>query len=125
MEHEIIADLNWRHTVKAYDKNKKVNTQDLAVLFEAIRLSPSSINSQPWRFVVIESQEAKKRMSDTFTNNFQFNQPHVMNSSEIILFAYNPKYSRSDYAEVIDQDIANGRTKDEDREGAFGAFFFA
>lgn len=125
MTHPIIEDLTWRRTVKKYDPTRKVSKEDLDVVFEAMRLSPSSINSQPWRFVVIDSQAARDRMSKTFANKFQFNQPHIDDSSQIILFAYNPNYTRSDYAEVVDKGIEDERTKPADREAAFGSFLFA
>ena len=125
MTHPIIQDLQWRYTAKKYDNTRKVPQADLDVLFEAMRLSPSSINSQPWRFVVLGSAEAKERMNRTFANKFQFNQPHVFDSSHIILFAHNPRYTRANYGEVIDCAIADGRTKPEAREGAFGSFVFA
>lgn len=125
MKHPIIQDLQWRYTTKKYDKTRKVPQADLDVLFEAIRQSPSSINSQPWRFVVLETDEAKVRMNKTFANKFQFNQPHVFDCSHIILFAHNPRYTREDYAEVVDRAIADGRTKPEARDSAFGSFMFA
>ncbi|WP_369177319.1 nitroreductase family protein [Candidatus Thiodubiliella endoseptemdiera] len=125
MTHQIIKDLNWRHSTKKYDANKQVSTEDFAVIFEAMRLSASSINSQPWRFVVIKSQEARARMSQTFAHKFEFNEPHIREGSAIILFAHNPKYTRENYAEVVDKGIEDGRTKPEDREDAFGGFFFA
>ena len=125
MTHPIIEDLLWRYTTKKYDPSKKLSQEDKAILFEAMRLSASSINSQPWRFVVIESDEAKERMSNTFKNKYQFNQPHVFDSSQIILFAHNPQYTRDDYAKVVDKGIKDNRTKPEDREAAFGSFIFA
>lgn len=125
MTHPIIQDLQWRYTTKKYDKTRKVSQADLDVLLEAMRLSPSSINSQPWRFVVLESDAAKERMNRTFVNKFQFNQPHVFACSHIILFAHNPHYTRANYGEVIDCAIADGRTNPEAREGAFGSFVFA
>jgi nitroreductase/dihydropteridine reductase len=125
MTHPIIQDLQWRYTSKKYDPTRKVSQADLDVLFEAMRLSPSSINSQPWRFVVLETDAAKERMNRTFANKFQFNQPHVFACSHIILFAHNPHYTRANYAEVVDCGIADGRTKPEAREGAFGSFIFA
>lgn len=125
MIHPIIEDLQWRHSTKKYDATKKVSQEDLDVLFEAMRLSASSINSQPWKFVVIESNAAKERMSKTFAHKHQYNQPHVFDSSHIILFAYNPHYTRDDYAQVVDKGIEDGRTKSEDRESAFGVFSFA
>ncbi len=125
MTHPIIEDLRWRKTTKKYDASRKIPQKDLDVLFEAMRLSASSINSQPWKFVVIESDEAKQRMHGTFVNKFQFNQQHVFDSSQIILFAFNPRYTRDDYAEVVDKGILDERTKAEDREKAFGSFVFA
>ncbi|MCK5786865.1 MAG: NAD(P)H-dependent oxidoreductase, partial [Candidatus Sabulitectum sp.] len=79
----------------------------------------------PWKFVVIESRKARERMSGTFVHKFLFNQPHVFDCSQIILFAYNPRYTRNDYAEVVDKGIEDGRTEPEGRERAFGSFVFA
>jgi len=125
MTHPIIKDLLWRHTTKKYDPDRKVSQEDLNIIYEAMRLSASSINSQPWKFIVIESDEAKERMSGTFVNKYQFNQPHIFDSSQTILFAHNPHYTRENYAEVVDNGIEDGRIKPEDREGAFGSFMFA
>ncbi len=125
MAHPIIEDLLWRHATKKYDASKKIPQEDLDVLFEAMRLSASSINSQPWKFVVIESNEAKERMSKTFAQKHQYNLPHVFDSSQIILFAYNPRYTRNDYAKVVDKSIEDKRIKLEDRDSAFGVFMFA
>ena len=125
MMNQIIADLTNRYTAKRYDSSKRVSPADLDVIYEAMRLSASSIISQPWKFIVIESDEAKQRMHDTFANKFQFNQPHIKSASHIILFAHNPRYTREDYAKVVDKGIVDGRTKPEDREQAFGGFAFA
>lgn len=125
MSHPIIDNLKSRHTVKQYDANRKVPRETMDVILEALRLSPSSINSQPWKFIVIESDEAKQRFHDTFANKFQFNQKHAKTASHTILFAYNPKYNRSDYSRVVDKQIADGRAKPEDREKLFGSFAFS
>jgi nitroreductase/dihydropteridine reductase len=125
MKHPIIDDLQWRYTTKKYDSSKKIPQKDLDILFEAMRLSASSINSQPWKFIIIESDAAKQRMSNTFVNKYQFNQPHIFESSQVILFAYNPHYTRDDYAKVVDKGIEDKRTAVEKRESAFGGFVFA
>jgi nitroreductase/dihydropteridine reductase len=124
MTHPVIRDLENRYTAKKYDSSKRIAQADLDVIYEAMRLSASSINSQPWKFIVVESDQAKQRMYDTFTNKFQFNQPHIKTASHIILFAHNPHYTRENYGKVIDTDIANKRTPPENREQAFGAFAF-
>ncbi len=75
--------------------------------------------------MVIESKAGRERMSNTFARTFQFNQPHIFDSSQIILLAYNPRYTREDYTEVVDKGVEDGRTKIENRESAFGSFMFA
>lgn len=125
MTHPIINDLTRRHTVKKYDASRKVPAADLAILFEAMRLCASSINSQPWKFIVIESEAAKTRLSNTFANMHEYNKKHVFDSSQVILFAHNPKYTRDDYAKVVDQGIQDKRTPIENREAAFAVYSFA
>jgi len=124
MTHPIIADLEKRYTTKKYDPSKRIPNEDLDVLYQAMRLSASSINSQPWKFIVIESDQAKQKLFDTFINKFQFNQPHIKTASQIILFAHNPQYKREDYAKVINQDIVSKRTLPENREKSFAAYAF-
>jgi len=125
MTHPIIEDLTSRHTAKKYDASRKISEADLKVLFEAMRLSASSINSQPWKFIVIESDAAKQRLSNTFANMHEYNKKHVFDSSQVILFAHNPEYTREDYAKVVDKGIADKRTSIEKREAAFAVYSFA
>jgi len=122
---QIINDLETRYTAKKYDASKKIPSKDLDVIYQTLRLSPSSINSQPWKFIVIESDAAKQRMFDSFANKHQFNQHHIFACSHIILLAHNPAYTRADYEKVVDQGIADKRTKLEDKEKVFAAYHFA
>lgn len=106
--HQIILDLNNRYTAKKYDATKRISAEDMAVIKEALRLSASSINSQPWKFIVIESDQAKQRFHDTFANKHQFNQPHAKEASHTILFAYNPRYTKENYKRVVDAEVTSG-----------------
>ena len=124
MKHQILEDLRWRHATKKFDSTKKVAKDDLDILFEAMRLSASSINSQPWQFIVIESNEARERLDKTFSQKFHYNQPHVFDCSQIILFAHNPRYIYENFAEVVDKYIEDRRIKLEDREKAFASFMY-
>ncbi|KAB2826206.1 MULTISPECIES: nitroreductase family protein [Aliivibrio] len=108
MTHPIIADLNTRYTAKKYDATKRISAEDMDVIKEAIRLSASSINSQPWKFIVLESDVAKERFHGTFANMFQFNQPHAKEASHTILFAHNPKFDKDQYRKVVDAEVSSG-----------------
>lgn len=124
MNHPIIEDLLWRHTAKKYDNTRKVSQEDLDLFCEALRLTASSINSQPWKFVVLASDAAKARIKQTFGEISPLNQQHVMDGSHVILFGNHPRYSRDEYAAVVDQGIKDGRTRPEERDAALGASFY-
>ncbi len=123
--HPIIKDLNRRYTTKRYDANKRISAEDIAVIKEALRLSASSVNSQPWKFIIIESDKAKERLHNTFVNKFQMNQKHAHEASHIILFAYNPRFTVEQYKKSVDAEVSSGHLPAEkyDEMIGKGAFF--
>ncbi|KJY89431.1 flavin reductase [Vibrio neptunius] len=126
MTHPIIKDLNTRYTAKKYDASKRISAEDMEVIKEAIRLSASSINSQPWKFIVLESDEAKQRFHNTFANMHQFNQPHAKEASHTILFAHNPRFTKDNYKKVVDAEVTSGHLPAERYNDMLnGAFGFA
>ena len=53
-----------RKSCRAYDPDRQVSREDLIRIVEAGRLSPSGCNAQPWKFLVIDSPEAKEKLCD-------------------------------------------------------------
>ncbi|GAL11498.1 1-deoxy-D-xylulose 5-phosphate synthase [Vibrio astriarenae] len=125
MSHQIIKDLHSRYTAKKYDAEKKISAQDMEVILEALRLSASSINSQPWKFVIVESDEAKQRLHDSFANKHQFNQPHAKEASHTILFAYDPNFTKEKFAKRVDAEVSSGHLPAEMYDQFMGAYAFA
>lgn len=52
-----------RYTTKAYDPNRKIPSEQITRLLEVLRLTPSSINIQPWHFFIADHQIAKERIA--------------------------------------------------------------
>lgn len=63
-KNEIIKALNFRYACKEFDKNKKINEEDLHLILESGRLSPSSIGIEPWKFLVITNEELKNKLAN-------------------------------------------------------------
>ena len=61
-DHDILDVIRHRWSPRAFDPGKDVSTADLRRLFEAARWAPSSMNEQPWRFVVA----SRTRTPETF-----------------------------------------------------------
>lgn len=125
MTHPIIQDLNTRYTAKKYDAEKRISAEDMDVIKEALRLSASSINSQPWKFIIVESDEAKQRFHDSFENMHQFNQPHAKEASHTILFAYDPNFTKEKFAKRVDAEVTSGHLPADMYDMFMGAYAFA
>ncbi|WP_372880766.1 NAD(P)H-dependent oxidoreductase [Psychromonas sp.] len=125
MSQQIIKDLNIRYTAKKYDQTKRISAEDMEIIKEALRLSASSINSQPWKFIVIESDQAKQRLHDSYANKHQFNQPHAKEASHTILFAYDPKFTKDKFRKRVDAEVSSGHLPAEMYDTFMGAYAFA
>lgn len=51
--------LKGRRSVRNYDPTVKISKEEMSELLSEATLAPSSVNMQPWRFIVAESEEAK------------------------------------------------------------------
>ena len=50
---------------------KKVDPAQIRQLIEAARWAPSAHNSQPWRFLLLDEKEGKKRLADAMSQAFR------------------------------------------------------
>jgi nitroreductase len=58
---EVIETIKKRRSVRAYD-TKAIPRDILNTIIEAGNEAPSAMNSQPWRFVVVEDKDAKRKL---------------------------------------------------------------
>lgn len=72
-----------RYTTKKYDSTKKIDNNTIEQLKEIIRLSPSSINSQPWKFTFVENETIKNELSE-FSH---FNSDKIKDASHVVVFS--------------------------------------
>ncbi len=102
-----------RYTTKAYDSSKKIPKEQFERLLEILRLTPSSINIQPWHFFIIESDEAKQRIAKALVGKYAYNAPKVLDSSHTIVFCTKADISEDHLENLLNQDDHSGRFKDE------------
>ncbi len=102
-----IQSMQARYTTKKYDPSKKIDSASIEELKEILRLSPSSINSQPWKFSFVSDAETKQELAKA---SF-FNSTKVIDSDTVVVF------SRIDSLDVFEKQIA-----DELPEGAVGYY---
>ena len=77
-----IENQNWRYATKKFDATKKISTEDLNLLKEAIRLSTSSFGLQLYKVIIVENQELKDKLLPA-----AYGQMQITDSSHVIVFA--------------------------------------
>ena len=82
----IIEALNWRYAVKQFDPNKKLSTEQINTLLEALRLAPSSIGLQPWKFIVVENPGVRAELREA-----GYGQSKITEASHLIVIAVQKK----------------------------------
>jgi len=50
--------------------NEPVVDEDLQYILECVRLAPSAVNFQPWKFVIVKSDEAKAKVQKAYNREW-------------------------------------------------------
>lgn len=69
-----------RRSIRKYDTSVKISKEEMTEILTEATLAPSSVNMQPWRFLVIESAEGKAKLAPIA----KFNQLQVETSAAMI-----------------------------------------
>lgn len=65
----ILALIQKRYTAKKYNLSKSISQEKVEELKEILRLAPSSINCQPWKFSFVQNQEMKSKLASVSMHN--------------------------------------------------------
>lgn len=78
-----IESMHTRYTTKMYDETKKIEENLINELKEILRMSPSSINSQPWKFTFVRDVKLKSELAKA---SF-FNDKKVEKCDTLVVFS--------------------------------------
>ena len=70
-----------RYTTKIYN-GEKISDEKISDLKEILRLAPSSINSQPWKFIFVSDEKTKQELA----KYSYFNESKINNASHLVVF---------------------------------------
>lgn len=89
---------NWRYATKKYDPLKKVSTEDLNTLKEAIRLCPSSNGLQPYKILIIENPELRGKIKEA-----AWGKDSLIEASHLFIFANEIDLEESEIDKYIER----------------------
>lgn len=108
--------LHYRASTRSYDATKKIPAEDFKTILEAGRLSPSSVGSEPWQFLVIQSPELRQKLKP-----FSWGMATTIETASHIVAILAKKNARFDspfFADIMDRRGFTG----EAREKAFAKY---
>ncbi|KEZ52870.1 nitroreductase family protein [Metabacillus indicus] len=110
-----------RRSIRNYDPSVKISREEMAEILEEAALAPSSVNLQPWRFVVIDTKEGK----ETLAPLAKFNQRQVETSAAVIaVFAdmKSDEYLEEIYSTAVEKGFMPADVRDQ-QVAAIKGFF--
>ncbi len=100
--------VNKRYSTKAFDATKKISVEDFEQLKAAMRGSPSSVNIQPWYFVIADDEAGKARIAKAAAD-FPFNLPKITEASHVVVFAAKLHADDAFLNDILAQEDKDGR----------------
>ena len=107
---------NWRYATKKFDATKKVSTEDLKTLKEAIRLTASSYGLQPYKVIFVETADLRAKLQPA-----AWGQSQIVDASHLIVFANITNFGDIEIDEAI-QNLTTNRGLPADALKGYGDF---
>ena len=98
-----------RRTAKTFDPARKIPEAVFAQLRTLLRYSPSSVNSQPWHFLVAATTAGKARLARAATGSYAYNAPKIQNASHVVVLCVRTGLTEPQLAALLEQERQDGR----------------
>ncbi len=85
---DIVKIASSRYSAKRFDSTKKLSEEQISKLEDLLRLAPSSINLQPWNFIIATTKESKEKIAKSAYGDFSFNQDKMLDASAVVIFSH-------------------------------------
>lgn len=108
-----------RHTAKAFDPVKKIPESLFEQLQTLLRHSPSSVNSQPWHFVIAATAAAKARLARATPPPYAYNGPKILNASHVVVLCVRTDIDAAHLNALLAQETRDGRYPDDAAQEAY------
>ncbi|WDZ95776.1 oxygen-insensitive NAD(P)H nitroreductase [Herbaspirillum sp. WKF16] len=107
-----------RHSTKAFDPTRKIPGEKIAELREVLRLAPSSVNSQPWHFILASTEDGKARIAKAAQGNYAYNAAKILNASHVLVLATRTEITDTHLNAILTREDEDGRFINADAKAA-------
>ncbi|KAA6405205.1 oxygen-insensitive NAD(P)H nitroreductase [Candidatus Tokpelaia sp.] len=106
---DIVEIARKRYTTKHYNPDKKLTPEQMGAIKELLRLAPSSVNSQPWHFIIAATPKSKARIAKAMEGLFAFNKTRVLDAAAVVIFCARTQMDDSYLQHLTDKEREDGR----------------
>lgn len=120
---DLLHTLKTRYATKAYDATRRIPEETVTQLLEALRYSPSSVNAQPWHFIVADDEAGKQRLAKATPDvgSLAYNRPKILQASHVVVLCARNELSEAYLTEVLNKEEQDGRYADKAAREGFAA----
>ena len=98
-----------RYSTKSFDPAQKISDEVMNSIKTLLRYSPSSVNIQPWHFIIAASEEGKNRIAASTRPGFEFNTAKITDASHVVLLCAKTDVDEAYMNSVLEQEDKDGR----------------
>ena len=100
-----------RRSIRKFDTSVKIPREEMLEILDKTVTAPSSLNMQPWRFVVVDSEEGKDKLKPFVSYNSVQNET---SSAMVLIFADLKSQERAE--EIYGKAVTQGKMPEEVKE---------
>ena len=100
-----------RRSIRKFDTSVKIPREEMLEILDKTVTAPSSVNMQPWRFVVVDSEEGKDKLKPFVSYNSVQNET---SSALVLIFADLKSQERAE--EIYGKAVTQGKMPEEVKE---------
>jgi len=116
-----------RYAAKAFDSSKRIPPEIFVQIENLLQLSPSSVNIQPWHFIIASTEKGRSRIAKAMApEQYEYNVPKVLQASHVIVFCAKSDIEDEYIQHITDTEEQSGRytTAQSKEKGLQGRTYF-
>lgn len=101
-----------RYATKVFDPQRRITEADFEQLRQVMQLAPSSVNSQPWHFIIAGSTEGRAKLASAAApmgTAMAYNHNKILHASHSVVFCAKQTIDDDYLTKLAEQEAADGR----------------
>lgn len=109
--------LTERRSIRSYDPEAKISHEEMTAILNLATTAPSSVNMQPWRFIIVDTPSSKEKLAPLMSFNAQ---QHNTSAAMILVFGDRDNFAMAD--KILTQSVDAGIMTEEIKQKQLNSY---